>query len=615
MGAEEIVRRLFLTREGRANPFPHYRRLRDAAPLHFSPLAGGWVLTRYDDVWGALREPRFNDLCEEPSAGRAPLPKLLNGESLLSRASSDEEQRLKRIVSRLFTWRTVEMLRPQIETTVDDLLDSLEDAGGGDLIGAVAAPLPVAIAGQFLGIPAVDRPRFVELAGDVAGATEGRSAEELQRISNAAQMYARGYFLELLCDRRRSPKADLWSELSRTTRSDDGADRPTDDEVATFGIRVLVAARETATNLIGNAVLALLRHPNQLALLRANGSLFTKVTDELLRYAGPVQVAVRRADDVVDIRGVRIASGDRVLAVIGAANRDPERFVNPERLDVTRSEVYPLSEEGGVASRLVGSLARVEVELVLRALVDRFDTIELVGEAPRQLDRVTSRGLVALRLAVRGGVRRAQRGSRVAQRSAAAPARRLAWLQGEKSRDEAAARPASSRRTKSIGRHGSALPTVSDVQGAPTMHGTAKKSPPARTARGVAATAAVLARTALFRKCSADELREIATGAHPMSFEPGDVLCLEGADSPEAYAIAEGEALVTIGGARVATVGEDDVVGERGPLEGRVRSATVTATTHMVTYAISRQRLLALVARSPVAATAMYETIRSRYTN
>jgi cytochrome P450 len=592
--AESIVQDLFLTREGRTDPYPRYHRLREVAPVHRSATLDAWLLTRYDDCHAALRDPRLGKDYErqmERSVG----PDWRQHRSLTTRERSmlnidgPAHQRLRKLVVKAFTRRTVEGLRPSIERTVTALLEPLAEAGGGDILEAVAFPLPVSVIGEMLGVPEAERAQFRQLTRDATAALEVKPTAEQLAAADAASAVTRGYFMRLLAEKRRRPGDDLLSKLAHT---EDGGDRLSDDELVTLASLLFGAGFETTTNLIGNGLFGLLRHPEQIDLLRAEPALFTNLPDELLRYDGTVQLAGRATKAPVEVGGVAIPAGEGVITLLGAANHDPARFPDPDRLDVRRTGSDPMSFGGGVHYCLGALLAQAETEIAFRTLLQRFPVIELARE-PRFRDRFTLRGLEALDVAVRAdrGVRRAPRPTAPVQVPAAALAPVVTRMDptapvlGVRPRDDGAWRAAL--RTR--------------VEAGELIE------------RGVAAKMILLGRTSLFRHATFAELEELAATAYPMSFAPGDLLCAEGGESLEAYVIAEGEALVTIAARTVRSVGEDDVVGERGPLEGKPRSATVTALTHMNTWAISRDRLLWILSRNPSLAERLREEMQRRY--
>jgi cytochrome P450 len=588
--ANEIVRELFLDPEGRRSPYPLYHELRAAAPVHRNEF-GAWMLSRFDDCRAALRDPRFGkDYPRQTEARFGPKwrehPSLARGEHSMLNVDGPEHTRLRKLVVKGFTRRRVDALRETMERTVESLLDGYEKQGGGDLLESVAFPLPVTVIGEMLGIPAADRPQFRKLVRDLVGTLEQRPTPEMIAAADAAQLAIRAYFLDLIAAKRRQPDEGLLSLLVQG----DAQDRLDDDELVTMTTLLFAAGFETTTNLIGNGMLALLRHPDQLAALRADPALFAKLPDELLRYDGTVQMAARVTTAPALVCGVEIPAGVPVIVMLAAGNRDPARNPDPDRFDLRREDVDPLSFGGGVHFCLGASLARLEVDVVSRALLARFGTIELARE-PRFMDRLTLRGLEALDLVCR---------------AEASPA----------------SRATASRRVPVAARPAAAAPLDLDaaVLGLrPTEDGAWREALRARAERGEVVrpdhgeTARLLARTAVLNLCNPAELDELAATAYPLSFEPGDALCVEGAASSEVYAIAEGEALVTIAGKGAGKVGEGDVVGERGPLENRARSATVTAVTHMLTWAISRERFLGVVGRNPALADRMRDEIAKRY--
>jgi len=403
------------------------------------------------------------------------------------------------------------------------------------------------------------------------------------------------YFILLIAEKRRRPREDLLSALVQA--KDD--DRLTDDELESLASLLFAAGFETTTNLIGNGVLGLVRHPDQLALLRRDPSLFENLCDELLRYDGTAQLAIRHTLAPVEVGGVAVPVGESIMPLLGAGNHDPARFAEPDRLDVRRTGIEPLSFGGGVHYCLGAALARAEIETVFRTLVERFGTIALDGPPPRFRDRLTLRGLEGLHVVLRPAATASARTEHAPPPPAIATPRPA---RVDTDRPVLEARPRTADGGDAGWRNALRARTEDDAAGIPH-----------RTGHDLAATVALLGRASLFGGCTRSELEALAATAYPVSFEPGDHLCVEGGEALECYVIAEGEATVTIGGRAVSTVGESRVVGERGPLEGRTRTATVTATTRMTTWAISRERLLGLARRSAAAADAMYEEIHRRY--
>ena len=601
--AEAVFHKLFLTAEGRANPYPLYHQLRQIRPVHRTQL-GMWLLSRYDDCWAALRDPRLGkDYAQQVEQRFGPdwrrHPSLTAGEHSMVNTTGAEHTRLRKLVAKSFTPRMIEKLEPVIERIVDQLLDPVADAGGGNLLEAVGFPLPVAIIGELLGVPETDRPQFRGLVRDLVATIELQPTAEQMASADAAQLSIRAYFLDLIAEKRRQPDDALLSNLANT---DVGGDRLSDDELVTLASLLFAAGFETTTNLFGNGLLGLLRQPEQIDLLRRDPSLFANLPDELLRFDGTAQLANRITETSIEIGGVTIPAGESVFALLGAGNHDPARYPDPDRLDVTRTDIRPLSFGGGVHFCLGAALARAEIGITFRTLLRRFDQLELRGDEPRFQDRLTLRGLTALDVACR-----AASSPRPSVRTAAASVA-----------VESAATPATTEYVER-GLRPQAGDTDADLRWRAELRERIETEPahpdslPVHTGARLAATAQLLLRNRLFERCTQKELEQLAATAYPMSFEPGDLLCTEGDESPECYLIEEGQAVVTIGRKGVRTVGEDDVVGERGVLLDTLRSATVTAITHMITYSISRERLRALVAGNAAARAWMLEETHRRY--
>ena len=481
---------------------------------------------------------------------------------------------------------------------MQELLGPVADAGGGNILEAVGFPLPVTIIGELLGVPVADRQQFRGLVRDLVALFEMQPTDEQMAAADAAQLTIREYFLRLIAEKRRQPAEDL---LSKLVTAEVGGDRLSDDELVTLASLLFAAGFETTTNLFGNGLLGLLRHPDQLALLRRDPALFANLPDELLRYDGTAHLVNRVTEASVEIGSVTIPAGEQVFALLGAGNRDPARYPHPDRLDVTRTDIQPLTFGGGVHFCLGAALARAEIEITFRTILQRFPHIELDGDEPCFQDRLTLRGLTALNVACRAGS-----GARPFA-PAAAPT--------------ASPAPTATTEHAERGLRPRAGDTDADLRWRAELRQRIETEParrdsvPVQTGARLAATVHLLSTNSLFARCTEEELEQLAATAYPMSFEPGDLLSTEGGVSPECYIVEEGHAVVTIGRKGVATMGENDVIGERGVLLDTVRAATVTATTHMITYAISRERLRALVAGNVVARDWMLAEITRRYPN
>jgi cytochrome P450 len=595
--AERIVEQLFFTPEGRANPYPLYHELRATRPVHRT-ARGMWLLSRYDDCWAAMRDPRFGkNYAQQIEQRFGPdwrrHPSLTSGEHSMLNTTGPEHTRLRKLVLKSFTPRTIEALKPTIERTVAALLDPVAEAGGGNVLEAVGFPLPVTIIGEMLGVPEADRGQFRSLVRDLVAIFELQPTADQLAAADAAQLTIRSYFLQLIAEMRRRPGEDL---LSRLVHAEHDGDRLTDDELVTLASLLFAAGFETTTNLFGNGLLGLLQQPDQLALLRRDPSLFAHLPDEFLRFDGTAQLVNRVTEAAVEIGGTTIPAGEQVFTLLGAGNHDPARYPDPDRLDLTRTDIQPLSFGGGVHFCLGAALARAEIEITFRLVLGRFETIELTGEAPRFQDRLTLRGLTALNVVCRSSVGRPVRAAATVASSAASATISV----------DRGLRPTSDRADADLAWRAALRQRIE-------REPTRADSIPLRTGDRLAATAALFARNSLFARCTQGELEHLAASAYEMSFEPGDMLCVEGAESPECYVIEVGRAAVTIGRKGVGMAGEGSVVGERGVLLDTTRSATVTATEHMLTYAISRERLRSLVDANPAVRDWMLAEMQRRY--
>ena len=398
--ADTLLVELVATPEGRADPYSRYAALRTHAPVHHSAI-GFWVLTRYDDCQQLLRDPRvgkdFSNAADALGLGeeqRAEQAAFRNDRSNMLFADPPDHTRLRGLATRAFTPRTVEALRPSIVTLVDDLLDGFGD-GEVDVMDALAFPLPVTVIGEMLGVPAADRPQFRPLVRASTALLELSITPEALAEATAAGTTMEEYFRDLVAERRARPRDDLLTQL---IEAEDKGDQLTEYELISTAILLFAAGFETTTHLIGNGLLALLHDPGQLDRLRHDRSLLRPAVEELLRYDSPVQITARTAYEEIEVGGHAVEPGSAVIALLGAANRDPQRFRDPDRLDVGRSEGSPLSFGSGIHYCLGAALARLEFAVVLDRLLDRFPTWELVGGPPQHRDSLTLRGLVDLRM-------------------------------------------------------------------------------------------------------------------------------------------------------------------------------------------------------------------------
>jgi hypothetical protein len=379
-----------------ADPYPTYHRLRTEDPVHQSPL-GFWVLTRYEDVAAVLRDARF---IKEPLAALvaarfgSEVPRGV-GLSMLDRDPPDHT-RLRSLVSKAFTPRVVEGLRPRIQQIVDGLVARAEAAGSMDLIEEFAYPIPVNVICEMMGVPVEDHERFKGWSLDIARGLDSiwlPPDSEIPRRSAAARHAISDYFRELIAQRRASPRGDL---LSALIAAEEAGDKLNEEELLATCILILIAGHETTVNLIGNGVLALLRNPEELRRLRATQGLITTAVEELLRYDGPVQRTARVASDDASIGGRTIRKGEMVMPFIGAADRDPAQFPEPDRLDLGRADNRHIAFGWGIHFCLGAPLARVEGQIAINTLVRRLPRLALVTDTVEYRQSLTLRGLKAL---------------------------------------------------------------------------------------------------------------------------------------------------------------------------------------------------------------------------
>jgi cytochrome P450 len=392
---EELLFNPFLP-EFHADPYPAYHRLRERAPVYRMPL-GFYVVTRYDDVVTVLRDPRFG------RAGFEPLLASVYGEpgqdampsSMLFRDPPDHT-RLRALVSRAFTPRVVEAMRPRIQGIVDGLLDRAEKSGGMEVIADLAYPLPVRVICEMLGVPLEDQESIKQWSSDVARALDTIGLpgdDEVMQRGRAGRAALGRYFHGLLPERRARPRDDL---LSLLIAAEEQGDRLSEGELLATCVLLFIAGHETTVNLIGNGLLALLRHPVEADRLRADPALLPAGIEELLRFDSPVQRTARIANAEVEIGGQAMPPGTMVIAAIGAANRDPAHFPDPDRLDVGRADNRHVAFGFGIHYCLGAPLARVEGQIAIGSLLRRFPKLAMASGPPDWRESSTLRGLRAL---------------------------------------------------------------------------------------------------------------------------------------------------------------------------------------------------------------------------
>jgi cytochrome P450 len=382
------------------DPYPAYRQLL----AHDGPIyrEGVWLYAHYADVQAALRHAGLGttqlDVDAELVAQYGLEPIINARRHMMLFTNPPDHTRLRGLVSRAFTPRAVDRMRGTIEQLVMQLIDDI-DAGNIDLISRFAYPLPVTVIATMLGVPTDDLDRFRRwsqpIAAFIAGSTDTES-DVWFRASDAAKEMAE-YFVVESRRRRDNPGEDLLTALSQ---AEEGDDQLSTDELVANAILLLVAGHETTTNLISNGMLALLQHPHQLALLRQHPALLGNAVEELLRYDSPVQYTERVALHDLTIGDRHIAAGATVQLFIGAANRDPQRYPDPDTLDVQRTDVRHLAFAHGAHFCLGAPLARLEARIAIGALLDRLPQLALADEPLAWRSNFALRGLRRLALVV-----------------------------------------------------------------------------------------------------------------------------------------------------------------------------------------------------------------------
>jgi cytochrome P450 len=383
------------------NPYPYYERLRTSDPMHLTSF-GSFVASRHAEASLVLRDKRFGkDFVERTIRRYGPQimeePVFRSMSHWMLQADPPDHTRLRGLVVKAFTARRVEDMRPRIQEIVDQTLDRIIPKGRMDLIEDYAFRLPVTIICDMLGIPEDHREAFY------AGSRDGGrlldpvplSPEEIKQ-GNAGNLMAQMYFRQLFDLRRKQPGDDLTTQL---VQAEEDGHKLTNEELTANIILLFGAGHETTVNLIGNGLLALYRNPDQLALLKANPGLITNAIEEFLRYDSSVQLTGRvTLEDIEDLGGKRIPKGETVLCLLGSANHDPAVYPDhPERLDITRPNVRPLSFGGGIHFCLGAQLARIEAEIAISTLLRRLPDLRLDDtENPEWRPTFVLRGLKRL---------------------------------------------------------------------------------------------------------------------------------------------------------------------------------------------------------------------------
>jgi cytochrome P450 len=369
-----------------ANPYPTYARLRRDLPVCWDETIGYWIISRHENVHLLLRDRRWSSdqlgelmgrLSPPEQADATPLREVLTNRLVFT--DDPAHHRLRGLMQLAFTPRRVERMRPTIRAIADELIDDIRATGRADLTADFADPLPARVTADLLGLPPGDRTRLKGWTDDIYAflAFSPVPIGERARRGTASAVQLRAYLADLFADRRRQPGDDL---LSGMLAVEEQGDRLSQTELFSNVVGLINASHETTTNLIGNTVLALLRHPDQWRQVTANPGLVPAAVEEGLRYDSPIQMVPRRAAEDVTVGGVTVPRGDRAVVVLGSANRDPAAFADPDRFDAARAGGRHVAFGGGPHYCLGAALGRLEAEVAIAAICERLPNLRLATD-------------------------------------------------------------------------------------------------------------------------------------------------------------------------------------------------------------------------------------------
>lgn len=383
-----------------ADPYPFYDELRRSGPVHWDEFFKGWICGTYKEVTTALRDPRLGahrvtsdeEMAALGLAELAPLYFPLMNQLLF--IDPPKHTRLRNLVARVFTPRRVDKMRAYLQMLVDQMLAEIAVRGRMEVIEDLAYPLPVTVIAELLGVPARDREQLKKWSDDYAdmlGSFQYIPDDPEATLRSLNEMTE--YFLAIIGQYRKHPKDNLLSDLILAQEQGSALDN---DELIANCILLLAAGHETTTNLIGNAVLTLFKHPDQLQLLRENPALIASAIEEVLRFESPAQYTVRKASEDVELGGTTIKQGQAIILLLGSANRDPERFDHPDRFDIQRMDNKHIAF-GYAAHFCVGApLARQEGQIAVMTMLERLPNLRLECAEATWRENKNLRGLAAL---------------------------------------------------------------------------------------------------------------------------------------------------------------------------------------------------------------------------
>jgi cytochrome P450 len=386
-----------------ADPYRHYRRLRETAPLYFHSGMGAWLASRHQDIVEILNGPEFGRAGQldtaDPFEGGSP-PERFTGQWMIG-LDPPQHTRVRRCFAKAFSPRLVQGLRPFIESSVKSLLDPLADEGGGDFIAMVAEPLPFAVICHLLGIPESDRPVLLEVSTKMLPLMEPVLSDDERMAVEEASRWGVGYYSQLIGERRRHPGDDFISQIISVSDERHGteADGLTAAELMNNVAFLLLAGHETTTSVLGTGLHALVTQPGQLDRLRGDPGLLGSAVMEMIRWEAPFQFIAQRARAATVVGDAEIAEDEVVVNLLGAGNHDPRRFADPETFDVGRADGLPLSFGVGMHYCIGAGLAKMEAEILFSQMLARFAELS-VEEKPAYRPGFSFRAFNALRINV-----------------------------------------------------------------------------------------------------------------------------------------------------------------------------------------------------------------------
>lgn len=398
---DEVV----LSPEYLSDPYGYYRVLRDQDPVHWSEPLGAWVLTRYDDSRAAFQNPKLIS-GERIAAYMRQLPDAYQQEMQPLHThlahwtgfmDPPDHTRLRTMINRAFTPRVVEALRPRIQSLVDGLIDRVIAQGEMDLIADLAFPLPATVISELLGVPPEDREQFHTWSNNINNYLgTGRPQVDVARQAQQSVEEISAYFINIAEQRKADPGPDLLSAIVSEEHEGTGL---TQAELVGMCVFLLIAGHETTLSLISNGLLALMRHPEVMQRLKDNPALMKTAIEEFLRYDSPLQHQTRVVDEAFTLRGKSLQKGQRVLIMLGAANRDPAQFPDPDQLDIERQPNAHIAFGYGIHFCLGAPLARMEGNIAISSVLNRLPNIQLKGDTLEWRKNLSNRNPTVMRVA------------------------------------------------------------------------------------------------------------------------------------------------------------------------------------------------------------------------